>query len=118
MQILNLSEHQLQQLLPLNQIQMPPDLGILPRKPLQPAAGHVLVQLGLDLARKAHIKVVEHLHVEEQNRGLGELGGDRVEEDFRAVVLVLEGFALAGLGGLDAEVDYVGAVAEENGFSA
>jgi hypothetical protein len=78
----------------------------------------VLVQLHLDLTGEPHIKVVEHLYVQKQNRGLGELCGDRVEEDFWAVVLVFEGLAFPGLGGLDAEVDYVGAVAEEDGFSA
>lgn len=119
MQILNLAQHQLQQLLPLNQIQMPSNLRILSRKPIQtPTRGHVLVELGLDLPRKTDIKVVEHLDVQEQDRGLGELGGDGVEEDFGAVVLAFEGLALAGFGGEDAHRDDVGAVAEEDGFSA
>ncbi len=118
MQLLNLSQHQLQQLLAMNQIQMPAHLGVLPRKPVQPPRSHVLVELGLHLAREAHVKVVEHLNVEEEHGRLGELGGDRVEEDLRAVVLVFEGLALAGLGGEDPHVEDVGAGAEEDGFSA
>lgn len=119
MQILNLRQDQLQQLLPLHQIQMPPDLGILARKAVQPAPGtHVLAQLGLDLSGKPHIKVVQHLDVQEEDGGAGQLGGDGVEEDLRAVVAVFRGAALAGFGGENAQADDVGAVAEEDGFSA
>ena len=98
---------------------MPAHLGILAGKFLEPAAGmHVLMELGLYLAGEAHIEVVEHLDVEEKHGGLGQLGRDRVEEDFRAVVLIGQGLALARLGGLDAQGQDVGAVAEEDGFAA
>lgn len=57
---------------------MTSDAGVLGGEALEPAAEHLLAQLGLDLSGKTGVKVVEHFHVEEQNRGLGELSGDGV----------------------------------------
>ena len=117
-QTLYLGQHQLQELLAADQIQMPPDAGVLGREPLEPAAEHLLAELGLDLAGEPGVEVVQHLDVKEQDRGLRELGGDGIQKHFGAVVLVFQGLALARLDGHDAHVDDVGAVAEEDGFAA
>lgn len=117
-QPLNLGQHELQQLLAANQVQVATDARVLAREAVEAAAEHRLAELGLDLAREAGVKVVEHLDVEEEHRHLRELGGDGVEEHLGAVVLVVERLALPRLDGQHAHVDDVGAVAEEDGFAA
>ena len=62
---LNLGQHELKELLAADQIQVSPDAGVLGSEALEPTAEHLLAQLGLDLAREAGVKVVEHLDVEE-----------------------------------------------------
>jgi hypothetical protein len=64
------------------------------------------------------IEFAQQLSVQEQISSRGELICHSIEEDFRAVVLVLLGGALLALDGQKAQFEHVDAVAEEDCFAA
>jgi hypothetical protein len=64
------------------------------------------------------IEFAQKLSVQEEISSRGELIGHSIEEDFRAVVLVLLGGALLALDSQKAQFKHVDAVAEEDCFAA
>jgi len=117
LEALHLVEDELEQLLAPNDLEMAPHLGILLSKPLHLVVRQVAAEAQVQLAREVVVELGQQLHVEEKHRRGRELGRHRVEEDLRAVVLVLEVGALLGLDGQEAHLDNVGAVAQEDGLA-
>lgn len=111
-------QHQLQKLLPPNNLKMSPNLRILPRKTLNLVLTQPLPQSRIQLPREIIIKLRQEFDVKEEDRSLGQFGGDDVQEDFRTVVFVRQGGALFGARGEGAEAEDVRAVAEEDCFFA
>lgn len=97
---------------------MAANLGVLVRKALDLVLGQVTAQASVELAREVVVELRKQLDVEEEHGGGGEARGGGIEKDLWAVVFVAQVFALAGLDGLDAEVEDVGAVAEKDRLSA
>jgi hypothetical protein len=64
------------------------------------------------------IEFAQQLSVQEEISSRGELIGHSIEEDFRAVVLVLLGGALLALDSQKAQFKHVDAVTEEDCFAA
>lgn len=63
------------------------------------------------------VELGEKFDVEEENGSGGELVCDNVEENLRAVVFVLFGTTLLRLDGLQAHLDELGSILEEDGFT-
>ena len=97
---------------------MSADLRILAREAVDVGFGQMAAEPDVEFAREVVVEFGEQLDVEEEDGGGGQLVGDDVEEDFRAVVFVFARGALFGLRGEEAHAEDVGAVAKEDGFSA
>lgn len=114
----DLLERQLQQLLLPNDVEVLADAGVLAGEPLDLCVGEMSAESHVELAREVVVEFGEELDVEKEHGRRGELVGDNVEEDFRAVVFVFLGGALFRAHCKQSHLDEVGAVAEEHAFSA
>lgn len=117
-QALDLLQGQLQQLLLLDDVKVPPDTGVLAGEALHLRVGEVPAESHVQLAGEVVVEFREELHVEEEDGGGGELVRDHVEEDLWAVVFVLLVGALLGANGHESHLDDIGSVTEEDGFPA
>lgn len=88
-QPLRLLQHPLEQLLPPHDVQMPPNLRILPREPLKFRLGQSSPQPCIQLSREQVEELCEELGVQEEVCSRGEAIGDGVEEDLGAVKGIL-----------------------------
>jgi hypothetical protein len=107
----------LKKLLPLDNIEMSLDFGVLTSEAFNGAVVEVTEVL-FQNAGELIVEFTQQLRIEEQVRGRGELVSDSVEEDFGAVIFVLLVGTLAGFDGRKTHSDDVGAVAEEKGLSS
>lgn len=97
---------------------MPANLRILPGEAVDVGFGEMTSEPDVEFSRKVVVEFGEKLDVEEEDGGGGELVGDDVEEDFGTVVFVLSLGALFRFRSEEAHAEDVGAIPEEDGFSA
>jgi len=108
-QPLHLPQHQLQQLLAPDNLQMRLNLRILPREPLDLVFPQAPPEPDVEFAGEGVEEFGEQLDVEEEDCRAGEFGGHDVQEDFRALVFRFPGRALFGFQSCETHAEEGGA---------
>lgn len=97
---------------------MVPDAWVFAGESLDFGVGEVATKTHVELAGEVIVEFGEEFDVEEEDGSGGELVGDNVEKDLRAVVFVLFGGALLGANGEEPHFDKVSPVTEEDALAA
>jgi hypothetical protein len=115
---LDLLQREFEGVLLADDVQVFPDARVLAREAFDLGVREVSPQALVELAREVVVEFGKELDVQKEHSGGGKFVGDDVQEYLGTLVFVFQGGALLGPGGEKAHLDDVGAVAEEDSFSA
>lgn len=115
---LDLLQRELKHLFLLDHVEVSPDPRILSRKSLDFRIRETPAQSLIQLAGKVVVELGQQLDIEEENGRGRELVRDHIQENFRTIVLVLQGGTLFRADGVEPHLDEFGSIAEEDTLTA